>query len=322
MTDAKVENIKNHLHYSMIRLHRKVFPFPNGWLAAEGQKASDLIRSRIVSEEPCLITRFGSIELEATMAYLYKDKGIPLWERLYRYASWDVRYRGWHPNLRRKLSNNAGFFPTAEPLLDRFAQLYLDLMPQIDILGSWIHSETAIRDRMPNAKMVPLNVLLPYLVDDPWSAALAGRNVLVIHPFIESIRTQYRKRALLFKNTDVLPEFNLLTLEAVQSAGKAPVAFPSWFEALKSMQEVIHTLDFDIALIGAGAYGFPLAAEIKSMGKQALHLGGNVQMLFGVYGKRWMNEQRHRSQMNEHWVRPLPSERPNGAGSIEDGCYW
>jgi hypothetical protein len=25
---------------------------------------------------------------------------------------------------------------------------------------------------------------------------------------------------------------------------------------------------------------------------------------------------------NDHWVRPLPSERPAGYLTIEDGCYW
>ena len=42
--------------------------------------------------------------------------------------------------------------------------------------------------------------------------------------------------------------------------------------------------DFDVALIGCGAYGFPLAAKLKTAGKQAIHLGGVLQALFGIKG--------------------------------------
>ena len=33
-------------------------------------------------------------------------------------------------------------------------------------------------------------------------------------------------------------------------------------------------------------YGFPLAAEIKRMGRIAIHLGGVTQIMFGVIGSR------------------------------------
>ena len=46
-------------------------------------------------------------------------------------------------------------------------------------------------------------------------------------------------------------------------------------------------IDFDVAIIGCGAYGFPLAAKLKQAGKQAIHLAGATQLLFGIKGKRW-----------------------------------
>jgi hypothetical protein len=33
--------------------------------------------------------------------------------------------------------------------------------------------------------------------------------------------------------------------------------------------------------------GLPLAAAIKAMGRPALHLGGALQLLFGIRGRRW-----------------------------------
>jgi glycerol-3-phosphate dehydrogenase len=45
--------------------------------------------------------------------------------------------------------------------------------------------------------------------------------------------------------------------------------------------------DYDVALIGCGAYGLPLASHVKRKGKQSIHLGGGLQLLFGIKGKRW-----------------------------------
>ncbi len=299
-----------------------VFPFPNGWFDAKGDAAAALITSKLSAGVPCLVGRFGSIEMESMMAYLYRSVSMSPWTRAYRFASWDVRYKGWKEPLKQKLMNNAGVFPTTEQVLDRLAQLYLDIAPEVDILGSWVHAETLLKSRMPHVQRIPLDALEPYLSNRPWTAALAGKRVLVIHPFTESIELQYSKREKLFTNPNVLPDFDLLTLRAVQSAAGNKVPFTDWFEALNSMQHAIDELTFDVAIVGAGAYGLPLAAHVKKQGKQAVHLGGATQMLFGIYGRRWLDDPRRKKLINEHWVRPLPTEKTPGAESIENGCYW
>jgi hypothetical protein len=96
-----------------------------------------------------------------------------------------------------------------------------------------------------------------------------------------------------------------------------------WFEALKHMEDEISQLDFDIALIGCGAYGMALAAHVKRMGKQAVHLAGWTQMLFGIYGNRWLRDQpAYAKFINGYWIRPSESEKPKGAEKVEGGCYW
>lgn len=56
------------------------------------------------------------------------------------------------------------------------------------------------------------------------------------------------------------------------------------------MKEQNNKLDFDITLIGCGTYGLPLAARIKRMNKVAIHTAGWTQMLFGIYGERWLED--------------------------------
>jgi hypothetical protein len=306
----------------ILNTHRRVFPFPKGWMDATGPESGSRIVTLLQSGKPCLAARFGSIEMESIMAYLHQDVGMMPWTRFYRFASWDVRYTGWAEPLKQKLTNNAGFFPAEHEQLDRFAELYLHLAPHIDLIGSWIHAETLLQDRMPSVQRIPLPYLEPYLSPAPWSQALEHKRVLVIHPFTESISTQYAQREKLFENPAVLPQFELSTLKAVQSAGGSKVDFASWFDALEAMKTEINRRAFDVAIIGAGAYGLPLAAHVKSLGKQAVQMGGATQMLFGIYGQRWLNDPLRKKFINEHWVRPMPSEKITNASSIENSCYW
>ena len=89
---------------------------------------------------------------------------------------------------------------------------------------------------------------------------------------------------------------------------------------LEEMEERIRPIDFDIALIGAGAYGALLCFYIKSLGKMALQTGGATQTLFGIMGKRWENREHVAKYVNEYWIRP--SKKPAGYQKIEGGCYW
>ena len=154
-----------------------------------------------------------------------------------------------------------------------------------------------------------------------FSSCLANKKVLVIHPFEETIKSQYQKRELLFDNKDILPKFELKTIKAVQSiADSKNLPYSDWFEALESMKRQIDNTDFDIAIIGCGAYGIFLADYVKSLGKKAIHLGGATQLLFGIIGKRWEDE--YKMTFNKHWVRPSDSEKPIGFDKVENGCYW
>ena len=157
---------------------------------------------------------------------------------------------------------------------------------------------------------------------EPWTRALKDKRVLVVHPFVDSIRQQDAKRERIFPDSiSVLPRFKGLTfVKAVQSNANNKVEFDTWFDALESMKDEIKTIDFDIALIGAGAYGIPLASCVKQLGKKAVQMGGITQILFGIYGKRW--EEKYKHLINSDWVRPLPSEIPSGYQKVENGCYW
>ena len=109
---------------------------------------------------------------------------------------------------------------------------------------------------------------------------------------------------------------------AVQSIAGNPVGFDSWFDALDWMKQEISKKDFDIALLGCGAYAFPLAAHIKRKGKKAIHMGGILQFLFGIKGKRYIEIPETAKYINEFFVSPSDTDRPKLAEKVEGGCYW
>ena len=71
-----------------------------------------------------------------------------------------------------------------------------------------------------------------------------------------------------------------------------------------------------IALIGCGAYGLPLAAHVKRINKQAIHMGGALQILFGIKGKRWDNHPTIGNLYNEYWVRPKTQDKPTHSNNM------
>ncbi len=287
------------------------------------QAASDLIRDKLLNPEPCMISRLGCVELSTMLCYLniQRKPKFPL-EKQISYLTRQTPKYWWSKFRKLSMSKNAGFFPATDENLNRFAQLMIKDVQNMDIIGSWLKDEWAIADLLSNAKVVTLGSLQPWEHQNPWSEALSGKTVLVIHPFNTSIQNQYQQREHLFQNKRVLPEFELKTLKAVQSIAGNKTSYASWFEALDWMCEQISNIQFDIAIIGAGAYGLPLASYVKQIGKKSVHLGGVTQLMFGIRGKRWEEENYLQKLSNDYWVRPLASEMPANFQYVEGGCYW
>ena len=274
-----------------------------------GVEGDEIIKEQLEKDIPCLIARYGSVEL-ATVREFKRNK---------RNRKIDV----FSTHQRYSMTNNSGFFPVTNKALTRFACELIDVTTRIDILGCWFRpfeKEMCLNYLPANAKLTNIDNICPILSNTPWTKILEAKKVLVIHPFTASIEKQYKKRELLHNNKDLLPEFELITMKPVQTIGDnlANYNYENWFDALNDMKQQIKTIDFDIALIGAGAYGIFLADYCKSLGKKAVHMGGATQLLFGIKGARWDNC----GFYNEYWVRPSEDEKPLGAEKVENGCYW
>jgi hypothetical protein len=288
----------------------------------EEPQASEEIIKLLSSDEPCMISRFGSNELAVLIYFEALLSQKSLFSKAYSYLKDDISEFWIDPYLLKNIKTGAGFFPSDFKNLEIFYNLIIKDISQIDILGSWLTSEKYIRHYIRNAKTTALNNLEPYFSDNPWTSVLKDKNILVIHPFSKTIEKQYINKNKLFSNEKILPDFNLLTYKPVQSGASEASEFKTWFEALDKMTNDISKMNFDIAIIGAGAYGLPLAANIKRLNKKAFHLGGATQILFGIIGKRWEKNPNFVPMFNNYWTRPSSEEQPKSFEKVEGGCYW
>ena len=307
--------------YKKIFPKRKLFFFSQKQPQSSGKTASDIIFNLLSQEKPCMISRFGNTEFNCVSRY--KIKNDTLFKKYKKYIVGEIDTLDYSDKLKLEIKNNAGFFPTKDNYLDKFCEQMLNDIKNIDVLGSWLHVEENFKEELKNAITVGLEDLNAYNHKEPWSKVLKEKKVLVIHPFVKSINQQYGRREQLFNNKDILPDFDLITYKPVVSFAGNDVSlkYKSWFEALEKMKNDISKINFDIALIGCGAYGLPLASFVKEIGKKSVHLGGATQMLFGIKGKRWETEYDLDHLFNEFWIRPSLEETPNNPNRVEKGCY-
>lgn len=283
------------------------------WLLSKNQ-TNEWMAEKIMSGEPFMVARFGNTELQTVVSILQERIKGETKESRERFDKWFGR-----------LGELSGFFPNDERLAGQFADLLIESCTQTDLLAMWhcYMEDYMISEYIPNAELTYLTRIEPWRCRHPWTRALKGKKVLVIHPFEDSIMKQYAKRERLFPNPDVLPEFELLTLKAVQTiAGAVDGRFHDWFEALEYMFREAMKKEFDVAILGCGAYGMPLAAKLKKAGKQVVHMGGATQLLFGIKGKRWVESPMVKIDFNDAWVYPMDSETPKFSDKVENNCYW
>jgi hypothetical protein len=302
-------------------LSRIIDPAPK--VDCRGQEANDRIRALLSGTRPVMVSRMGGTEIPAVVTYLNIRDRASFLAKASDYIQGKRDAFWWTKKVKSDIANFSGFFPATEEMLMRYGEATLKDLAEIDVLGTWLVLERSLQAHFPPGMLrVPLGDLQPFFFPQPWTGSLAGRKVLVIHPFEDSIRKQYAKRKLLFRDAEILPDFELETLKSVQSLVGNRVDFSDWFAALERMCEQTNRIDFDVAIIGAGAYGLPLAAHVKRMGRQAVHLGGATQLLFGIRGKRWDDVPEYQPFYNEHWLRPQEHETPANFRQLESGAYW
>ena len=147
-----------------------------------------------------------------------------------------------------------------------------------------------ICENKPVIKYDYIEAIYPFLND--FKVFAEGKRVLIVSPFSETIKFQYKRKDQLVRNYEY-PNFELITYNT-------PITYNSdndrldcvqtrnWNEQAELMANDISILDFDIALLSCSSYAMYLGRHIyKNMHKQAIYIGGVMNVFFNIKGERY-----------------------------------
>lgn len=291
-------------------------------------KDQEYLKQILCSNSPLMIGRLGAIELVAFLNYLQINGRLPSNEsfNLLDYYCDKVLPNWWAVGSQRSMCNNAGFFPANTRNLNKWGKLMDDDIKCVDILLRWLKNEELILPLNENMNFLAYrNVEYPFKFKNPYVECFEGKRILVVSPFSKTIESQFKKMDKIWRGQlRMCPKYELQTLQSYNILGGRNCSqndVTNWFDALNKMKDSISNKDFDIALIGCGAYAFHLAAHVKRIGKKAITTCGSTQLLFGIYGNRWEKFLIDNNVFNQYWARPF-DEKPKGYEKVENAAYW
>ena len=234
------------------------------------------------------------------------------------------------------MKNNAGITleKGAESIID-YSDKYLSCFTKCELYAGWEPwgavyggingSHNFMRDAFPEKKIIWAFAfdIFHYIRSNPWTLALKGKRLLIISPFIESMKEKLAYREKIY-GIDLFPDCEFVFIKPPQTQGDEPSQ--DFSVELQKFTDKLDTISdtYDIALCSAGGYGNLICDYIYSQGKSAIYVGGVLQMYFGIYGTRWLRERPEviKLYMNHYWSRPTEKEKPSNSVNIEGNCYW
>jgi hypothetical protein len=261
----------------------------------------EAIQSALETGDPLLIGRNGSTEL----SYLLTDNLV-----------------AWGPFLEQ-----AGVW-------NKYEEFKSDTLAAIDacdlLVVGWYEPLVAQEEQLLS-KYAGQRITLRDL--EPWhssrfSELFAGQHLTVISAFADTIAKQYNRRTEIWSD-GLLPELSQLTtirtgfsprIAGSNQRCRWPQNIRSWLDAVNHIVEQVPATS-RIVLVGCGAIGMPVARRLKERGHIVIVMGGVMQLLFGIKGRRWRKEPIADS-WNDAWTGPAPHEKPAAANLIEAACYW
>lgn len=295
---------------------RDVRQWRYGHSILDAKQAHGQIHDLIIQQVPSAIGKVGSVEL----------LGLKHWRKHADNAKALATAEG--KRVCYKLYKNAGVFPESQASYANFCRTFITSLEQMDQLAPWFlkGERVTLKQYASQAQLISTDPLYlnPIGSTNPehWTQSLRHKKILVVSPFTATIKKQFtRKEQIWHGEYPLLPDCTLKTLRVPLAASVAPSPYPDWITGLEALKTQMAEIDFDVALIGAGAWSLPLTTHAKALGKIGIHLGGATQILFGIKGKRW-EKGGEPDYYNDAWVRPSAAETPSGVNKIESACYW
>lgn len=237
---------------------------------------------------------------------------------------------------RRHAAAQIGVFPNDINSILKFSKLHANAASSLDFVGvfsgrleadlfnflDYQGKTLSILDFEPN-RSIPDDIASCYLPE------FEGKRVLIVSSIAELLCR--RANADTFTATWAKtgkPWFNPAQVSCLQFPytydKDTQHRFGSSTNLLEWIIERIDPQTFDVALIAGASLGVPIAAAIKDLNRSAIALGGALQVLFGVGGKRWREDPIWvQNYFTEAWIDIPRDQIPDvPQGFVDNGAYW
>jgi hypothetical protein len=225
-----------------------------------------------------------------------------------------------------QMPTNAGFFGTKEELKVWKRKMLVALMNAHLNLRVVSCPSFYVCDDVLNSLQIYIPTL-PYVEDiEFWRSliiGLEGKTIGFVSYFAEEMEQRTKILKKIFPKTNWLscnPEkdwrfiFSDNTIKGNEPKDK------TWQEVYNDLLLRSLEADCDVYFLSCGCYGVPLCDELSKQGKKAIYIGGFLQLLFGLKGKRWDDISIVNQYYNKHWK--YPTKKPKNAELVEGACYW
>lgn len=244
---------------------------------------------------------------------------------------------GIEPMLHFESLNQLGIFPADLAFYPRFDAFWTTHLRALDCIGIFPNlyapSRRILRHFRAPGRWIDYHDQepdrsTPSRDDACYLPLFAGRRLLLVCPFAELLRERATRAT--FEAVWAKTGKRWFAPAAVDAL-EIPYGFAAetrarYATAIDLFETIAAALDrraFDVALIAAAGLAVPLAAHVKARGRLAIDLGGHLQVLFGVLGRRW-REQREWQQryVTDAWIDMPARYRPTETDVCDAGAYW
>ena len=262
-----------------------------------------ILLEKFKSGEPFFLARFGGSDYYIIVTELYKTNDKNLIENYINHVSNFNGYYDKETDSEKRIENFKKYCEILESIYYRQKIYTYCGKPTIQAIKKLINNKTSnplydkfssyiVSNNIPVSNYTFIESVYPFL--NLFKEIEENKKILIISPFSESVKEQYKNKNNLIKNY-TFPNFELITYNT-------PITYNdtkdlshiddscgnNWIEQSIKMCNDISEINFDIALISAGSYTMYLGNYISSnMGKQSVYLGGVLNVIFNIYGKRY-----------------------------------
>ena len=223
---------------------------------------------------------------------------------------------------KKKLSFNAGFYDDKNSF-EEFISLNRNALQDATAVAEWgLAQQDILLDLFCATNLrFKLKDLEPFHDKNDWISFFNFKSIAVVTSFPKTFGSQLKNISYVHPKLE-LDKIRFEFIQApVTNLGAIFDNSISWFDRLYDLEKKIHN-DYDLVLISAGSYGVPLSGLLSARKINNIVMGGALQLVFGVTGKRWLDRDDYKNLFNQYWISPLSEETPLNKHKLENGCYW